>query len=174
MTLKKCEALLSCSLFITQQCNRHIFLSLYFSTLILHFLGTLCYFAIDCHFLVCWMHHNLSCLKICTLSRLTFSQDKKLSALSKVAELESEILEYKSQLLHQQTALSESGVKNEELKATLSGHLEEQSAFVNHREQEIAKNNEKIADLQRDLEERRKERKDLEIELKTTVSLWFC
>lgn len=120
------------------------------------------------------MHHNLSCLKICTLSWLTFSQDKKLSALSKVAELESEILEYKSQLLHQQTALSESGVKNEELKATLSGHLEEQSAFVNHREQEIAKNNERIADLQRDLEERRKERKDLEIELKTTVSLWFC
>ncbi|XP_044171153.1 CAP-Gly domain-containing linker protein 1-like [Acropora millepora] len=110
--------------------------------------------------------------KIASLQQLKkdfqVEQDKKLSALSKVAELESEILEYKSQLLHQQTALSESGVKNEELKATLSGHLEEQSAFVNHREQEIAKNNEKIADLQRDLEERRKERKDLEIELKTT------
>lgn len=97
-----------------------------------------------------------------------------MSALSKVAELENEILEYKSQLLLQQTALSESGMKNEELKTTLSGHLEEQSALVNHREQEIAKNNEKIADLQRGLEERKKDRRDLEIELKTTVSLLFC
>lgn len=97
-----------------------------------------------------------------------------MSALSKVAELENEILEYKSQLLLQQTALSESGMKNEELKTTLSGHLEEQSALVNHREQEIAKNNEKIADLQRDLEERKKDRRDLEIELKTTVSLFFA
>ena len=85
--------------------------------------------------------------------------------------MESELSESNIRLCSLQTALTESHSKIRELEATLSGKLEEQSTETSIREQELGKNCEKIASLEKDLDEQNKASKDLQNELKTTVSL---
>ena len=90
-----------------------------------------------------------------------------------MAELESEVSESTVQLCSLQTALTESHSKIRELEATLSGKLEEKSSETSIREKELQKNCEKITSLEKDLDEQNKAKKDLQNELKTTVSLLY-
>ena len=79
--------------------------------------------------------------------------------------------ESNSRLSSLQAALNESHSKVRELETTLSGKLDQQSADASIREQELRGNHEKIASLEKDLEEHNKGKTELESQLKTTVSL---
>lgn len=99
-----------------------------------------------------------------------FCQDAKETALLKVAELVNEVSECNSRLCTLQTALTESNLKIRELETTLSGKLEGKSNDASIKEQELRNNCEKIASLEKYLEEQNEGKKELENELKITVS----
>ena len=83
-------------------------------------------------------------------------------------------MDYKSQLFCQETALRESGLKIRELETTLSSKLEEHTVHVTSKKEELKSYTKKIASLEKDWKEREKTSRELEIELKATVSCRNC